>query len=97
MPTFPVRATIPILTADDVDRTAGDSLAEARKRLEVIETADSKSVLDMWDDTAIVVEDAFGPISLLNSVHPDAAVRDSADGALVTELSFMTEVVLREQ
>src|SRR5438132_12236426 len=97
MPTFPVRATIPILTADDVDRTAGDSLAEARKRLEVIETADSNSVLDMWDDTAIVVEDAFGPISLLNNVHPDAAVRDAADRALVTESAFMTEVFQNER
>ncbi|PYQ52278.1 MAG: Zn-dependent oligopeptidase, partial [Acidobacteria bacterium] len=64
---------------------------------EIIETADSKSVLDMWDDTAIVVEDAFGPISLLNSVHPDAAVRDAADRALVTESAFMTEVFQNEK
>src|SRR5258708_35617373 len=69
---FRVRATIPILTADEVNRIAAEALAEARRRLKEIEEADTASVLEMWDDAAIVLEDAFSPISLLNSVHPDA-------------------------
>jgi len=92
-----VRATIPILTADDVDGTAAAALSEALRRLEAIETAESKSVLEMWDHTAILLEDAFGPISLLNSVHPEAAVRDAADRALVAESAFMTEVFQNEK
>src|ERR1700687_2927808 len=94
---FRVRATIPILTADDVNRTASDALREARRRLDKIETADTASVLAMGDDTAIVLENAFGAISLLNSVHPDAAVRDSADRALIDESVFMTEVFQNER
>jgi len=97
MPTFPVRATIPILTADEVDRSAAAALDQARRRLERIETIDSTAVLDMWDDTAIAVEDAFGPIALLNSVHPAAAVREAADRALVAESAFMTEVFQNEK
>jgi len=97
MPTFPVRATIPILTADEVDRSAAAALDQARRRLERIETVDSTAVLDMWDDTAIAVEDAFGPIALLNSVHPAAAVREAADRALVAESAFMTEVFQNEK
>ena len=97
MPIFRVRPTIPILTADDVNRTASGALEEARRRLKEIESADAASVLGMWDETAIVLEDAYGPISLLNSVHPDPAVRDASDRALVDESVFMTEVFQNER
>src|ERR671939_1719066 len=41
---------------------------------------------------SIGIEDAFGPIWLLNSVHPDAAVRDAADRVVIDESVFMTEL-----
>jgi thimet oligopeptidase len=99
--TQPVRATIPILGADDVNLTSERALAEARTLLARIEAvplaeANAAGVLDAWDHIAMLLEDAFGPISLLNSVHPDKAVRDAADGALVQESSFLTDVFQNE-
>ena len=96
------RATIPILTAEEVSSRAASALQHARVRLEAIErlpldAVNAQSVLDPWDDAATVMEDAFGPISLLNSVHPEAAVRDAADRALIDESVFMTEVFQKEQ
>ena len=97
MPLFRVRATIPILTSDEVTSQAAAGLQEARSRLENIQRlpldeVSARAVLDAWDDAATVIEDAFGPISLLNSVHPEAAVRDAADRALIDESVFMTEL-----
>lgn len=95
------RATIPILDAAQVTRAAEEGLAEARRRLARIESMpldgrDPEDVLDLWDEMATALEDAFGPISLLNSVHPEKAVRDAADVALVHESSFLTEVFQNE-
>jgi len=95
------RATIPILTAEEVSSRAAAALQHARARLEAIErlpldAVTAESVLDAWDDAATVMEDAFGPISLLNSVHPEASVRDTADRALIDESVFMTEVFQKE-
>ncbi len=91
------RATIPIMDASEVVRACERALEYARALLHRIESVplDSVSVenvLDVWDDTATVLEDAFGVISLLNSVHPDSDVRDAADVALVQESSFLTDV-----
>ncbi len=96
------RVTIPILTADEVSERAKSAIGEARRRFEVIESlpleaAAPETVLDAWDDAAIVLEDAFGPISLLNSVHTEAAVRDAADRALIDESAFLTELFQNEQ
>ena len=95
------RATIPILDASEVTRTCERALARAREllaRIESvpIETASVENILDVWDETATVLEDSFGPISLLNSVHPDSEVRDAADVALVQESSFLTDVFQNE-
>ncbi len=95
------RATIPILDASDVTRACERALGQARgliARIEAVplESASVESILDLWDDTATVLEDAFGPISLLNSVHPDSEVRDAADVALVQESSFLTDVFQNE-
>jgi thimet oligopeptidase len=91
------RFTIPILTAEEVASGAAAALLEARKRMETIGGLPSEGVLDAWDDAAIVLEDAFGPISLLNSVHPEAAVRDAADRALIDEAVFITELFQDER
>ncbi|HUP58889.1 MAG TPA: M3 family metallopeptidase [Thermoanaerobaculia bacterium] len=95
------RAEIPIMTASEVSSTAERTLAAAREQLERIaavplEGASAERVLDAWEDVATLIEDAFGPISLLNSVHPDKEVRDACDGALVQESSFLTEVFQNE-
>jgi len=95
------RATIPILDAAAVTRACEEALAAARELLARIETvpldaARVENVLDLWDDTATVLEDAFGPISLLNSVHPDSEVRDAADLALIQESGFLTDVFQNE-
>ncbi|HKR64531.1 MAG TPA: M3 family metallopeptidase [Thermoanaerobaculia bacterium] len=97
----PERATIPILTAEEVERRAAEALTSAREllaRLESVplEASSVERVLDLWDDTAILLEDAFGPISLLNSVHPEKDVRDACDGALVQESSFLTDAFQNE-
>ncbi|MBV8516981.1 MAG: Zn-dependent oligopeptidase [Acidobacteria bacterium] len=95
------RATIPILDAAAVAQSSEQALAHARELLDRIaaaplDGANAQTVLDAWDDTARVLEDAFGPISLLNSVHPDKSVRDACDGALVHESSFLTDVFQNE-
>src|SRR5687768_10101711 len=100
--TFSDRNTIPILAADEVPRVSQRALKNARELLEAIEAipvedATVENVLDAWDDVAIVIEDAFGPISLLNSVHPDGAVRDACDVALLEESSFLTDAFQSER
>src|SRR5688572_24092139 len=97
----PERPTIPILTADEVKTRSDAALADARRRIERIEAVpldevSAATVLDEWDRAAIVIEDAFGAISLLNSVHPEKDVRDAADVALIEESSFLTEIFQNE-
>src|SRR5581483_4407442 len=101
-PTVAARATIPILSAEEVTSRAKAALAEARWQFERIERlpldgVTPRAVLDTWDDASIAMENAFGPISLLNSVHPERAVRDAADAALIEESAFTTEVFQNER
>ena len=96
------RATIPIFDAAAVTRACESALSRAKELLERIESVPLdavtvENVLDPWDETATVLEDAFGPISLLNSVHPDSQVRDAADLALIQESSFLTDVFQNER
>lgn len=91
------RATIPIMDASEVARACEQALEYARALLHRIESvpldsASVENILDIWDAAATALEDAFGVISLLNSVHPDSDVRDAADVALVQESSFLTDV-----
>ncbi|HEY3057117.1 MAG TPA: M3 family metallopeptidase [Thermoanaerobaculia bacterium] len=95
------RTLIPIFDAEQLRASAASALAEARRRFDQIETVplddvSAGTVLDPWDRATILLEDAFGPISLLNSVHPDQAVRDAADQALLEESSFITELFQNE-
>src|SRR5438552_8087660 len=96
------RTTIPILTAQDVLERAQRALDDAGRRVAEIEsipldTVTAENVFDAWDRAAIALEDAFGPISILNSVHPDQEVRNAGDEALVEESSFMTELFQDER
>jgi len=61
-----------------------------------IEKVNPADVLEAWDSAATIIEDAFGPISLLNSVSPEKDVRDAGDDALIQEASFMTGLFQRE-
>src|SRR5260370_27524198 len=91
------RTTIRICKAAELTASAQRSLDEARRRVEAIEQLPPEEVLDAWDRMAILIEDAYGPISLLNSVHPDPAVRDAADVAQVREATFMTALFQNER
>jgi thimet oligopeptidase len=91
------RTLIPILDAAEVAARSDAALALARELVErlrtlPLETCDVERVLDAWDETAIVIEDVFGVVSLLNSVSPDKEVRDACDTAMVQESSFLTDV-----
>src|SRR5215212_801106 len=99
--TFSERAVIPVHDSEGITRAAAAGLDDARTLLARIEAVPldgvtAENVLDVWDDAAILLEDAFGSISLLNSVHPDKAVRDAADVALVQESTFLTDVFQNE-
>jgi thimet oligopeptidase len=95
------RTLLPVFTAQELTRAAESALAEARRMVEQLEAvpladASPQTILQAWDRAAIVLEDAFGPISLLNSVHPDREVRDAGDVALIQESSFLTELFQSE-
>lgn len=92
---------IPIFDADALRAAATKALTEARGRFKEIEAipidqSNARTILDAWDRASVLIEDAFGVISLLNSVHPDQAVRDAADDALLEESSFLTALFQNE-
>ena len=96
------RPTIPIYDASALSAAAERALTEARRGLAAIESlpieaVTPESVLEAWDRISMVLEDAYGPISLLNSVHPNAEVRDAGDRALIEESVFMTDLFQNEQ
>ncbi|HEX3583367.1 MAG TPA: Zn-dependent oligopeptidase, partial [Thermoanaerobaculia bacterium] len=96
------RALIPILSAADVRSVSERALDEAKRRVAEIEdvpldAVTPENILDAWDRAAIVIEDAFGPVSILNSVHPGKDVRDAGDDALLAESSFLTELFQNER
>src|SRR3954452_20407954 len=100
--TLDTRPTVPIYDAAALVTASEHALAEARLRLAEIEKLPieritPETVLDAWDRIAMMLEDAYGPVSLLNSVHPDAEVRDAGDRALIEESVFMTELFQNEQ
>jgi len=92
-----VRAIIPIFSAEELTAAAAHAIEAARRRMRELETVPDDQLLDEWDRASILLEDAFGPISLLNSVHADAGVRDAADIALVQESSFITDLFQSER
>jgi thimet oligopeptidase len=92
-----LRTTIPIFTAAELTAASEAALAAGRRRFEELETIDDARLLDEWDGAWILLEDTFGPVSLLNSVHPEAAVRDAADVALIHQSSFSTELFQNER
>ena len=95
------RPTIVIMTAAEVAELSAEALSEARRQFASIESiplerVNERKLLDLWDQAAIALEDAFGTISLLNSVHPEKSVRDAADLAMIEESSFITGLFQNE-
>ena len=92
------RVTLPIL--DDITLTAACAqiLTDARARMATLaalplESVTPETLLDVWDDESIRLENIAGPIAILNNVHPDkigarrggcvdARARDVHDGAV---------------
>jgi thimet oligopeptidase len=96
------RPTIPIYDPSALSAAAEKALSDARRAFAAIESLGfealtPESVLDAWDRISITLEDAYGPVSILSSVHPDAAVRDAGDRAEIEESVFMTELFQNEQ
>ena len=74
--TISERTTIPVYSAEELSGTAARALAEARERVAAIEALpleglSAEAVFDAWDAMSIAIEDAFGPIWLLNSVEDE--------------------------
>src|SRR4029078_1572326 len=95
--TIAQRTTIPIYTAEELSAIAARALAEARRRVAEIEAMplaglSAEGLFDAWDRMSIDIEDAFGPILTLHSVHPDAAVRDASHRVIMHHSVFATEV-----
>lgn len=91
------RVTLPILDAVTLTAACTELIAEARsafERLASLPLSDVSpaSVLDEWDRIGLLVENIEGPISILNNVHPDRAVRDAADAAIRQLSSFQVEI-----
>ena len=95
------RITLPILDAVTLTAACTQIVADARaafERLAALPLAEvtPATVLDEWDRIGLLVENIEGPVSILNNVHPDKAVRDAADDAIRQLASFQVEVFQNE-
>jgi len=81
-PASPSYAFPSFRNAAQVDAACNALLASARadeKRLQALPPSASPALLAELDGMVRAYEDTLGPLSLLNAVHPDKAVRDAAD------------------
>lgn len=88
---------IPVADAVTLRRRWNDVLDQARERYArlaaiPLEEVSVASVLGEWDLISIAIEDVIGPVAILNSVHPERAVRDEGDEILVELSSFTTSL-----
>ena len=95
------RITLPILDAVTLTAACTQIVADARAAFErlaalPLDEVSPSTVLDEWDRIGLLVENIEGPVSILNNVHPDKAVRDAADDAIRQLASFQVEVFQNE-
>ncbi len=95
------RVTLPILDAVTLTAACTQILADVRAGFErlaalPLQEATPASVLDEWDRLGQLVENIEGPVSILNNVHPDKAVRDAADDAVRQLAAFQVEIFQNE-
>lgn len=91
------RPAIPILDAPTLTAACSQAIDDAKAayaRMEAlpVEQAGVATVLDVWDDTYIALEDVSGPVGTLVNVHPDQKVRDAGRACRVRIESFLGEV-----
>jgi thimet oligopeptidase len=96
------RTVLPIHDPVSLDHSCRRALDLAREQvgeMEKISSIDPESpaLLEAWDDLEILIEDVFGPVSLLNEVHPSRSVRETADAHLIDLVAFTTEVYQNER
>ncbi len=95
------RITLPILDAVTLTAACTQIVADARAAFErlaalPLDEVSPATVLDEWDRIGLLVENIEGPVSILNNVHPDKAVRDAADEAIRALASFQVEIFQNE-
>ena len=95
------RITLPILDAVTLTAACTQIVADARAAFErlaalPLDEVSPATVLDQWDRIGLLVENIEGPVSILNNVHPDKAVRDAADDAIRQLASFQVEIFQNE-
>jgi thimet oligopeptidase len=96
--------TIPIPKAEEIPPRCEQGLADLRTKVAALEqelpaemVQDDRKVLRDWNDLHIALEDLQGPISLLNHVSPDAAVRKNAEPCQVSITQFATDLFQNEK
>jgi thimet oligopeptidase len=97
----PPRPTIPILDAFTLKCSCDKVFENAQVQIAELEKVPVEGVtpafLDKWDDLSIDIENVIGPVSILNNVHPDKAVRDAGDDCLVKLSNFATDLYQNEK
>jgi thimet oligopeptidase len=97
-----VRTVLPIHDPVSLDHSCRRVLELAREQvgeMEKICSIDPGSavLLEAWDELEVLIEDVFGPVSLMNEVHPVRSVREAADAHLIDLVSFTTELYQNER
>ncbi|MFP5245105.1 MAG: M3 family metallopeptidase, partial [Thermoanaerobaculia bacterium] len=96
------RTTLPILDEVAVKAVCSQTIVDAKAQLAKLEAlpvdqANVATVLNAWDDETIAIENAIGPIAVLNNLHPDKKVRDAAQDCLIQFSSFANELYQNEK
>lgn len=96
-----LRTELPVYDAASLDRACRSAIERARAgydelaRLPLDQIAEER-FLSAWDDIEILLDDVYGPASLLNEVHPDSDVREMADERMVDFSGMLTEIYQNE-
>jgi thimet oligopeptidase len=91
------RTTIPVLDDVAVRAVCTQAIVDARARFAKLEEGGDVDVLNEWDDISIGLENATGPVEVMNNLHPDKKVRDAADDCSVRISSFSNEIYQNEK
>ncbi|PUA16629.1 M3 family metallopeptidase [Glaciimonas sp. PCH181] len=97
------RPLLPILKAEEVTPLCTRTLATLRQQVSVTDhlpaahANDTKAVLADWNTLQIALEDAQGPVDILNNVSPDASVRNATEACLIELNKFSTELLQNEK
>lgn len=91
------RTTIPILDDVAVRAVCTQAILDAKARYAKLEEPSAADVLNEWDDITIDLENATGPVAVMNNLHPDKKVRDAADDCSVQTASFESELYQNEE